>query len=253
VSPEPTLEVESDLIRSALVAPRSGAAAGVVEADVAPDFAAGTRRDLPRDLGGLVIGMDEVGRGALAGPVAVGVVALHPAGATVPRGLRDSKLLTERRRELLHPVLSGWGLARAVGLASAEEVDALGIVAALGHAGARALATLRRADIRIEDSVVLLDGSHDWLSPVLGELQDSGPGHAGRVVTRVRADRDCASVAAASVLAKVHRDRIMVTSDIEHPGFGWAANKGYGSPAHFAALRATGPSPLHRRSFLGRL
>ncbi len=134
--------------------------------------------------GGLVIGMDEVGRGAVAGPVAVGVVAVDPIGLEVPTGLRDSKLLTEARREALHPVVSVWGTARAVGLASAEEVDAQGIIGALGLAGARALVALHEAGVAIPSSVVLLDGSHDWLTPVLTR--------APRVVTRVKADRDCA-------------------------------------------------------------
>lgn len=193
--------------------------------------------------GGLVIGMDEVGRGAVAGPVAVGVVALDPAAVDVPDGLRDSKLLTERRREALYPIVTTWGTARGVGLASSREVDELGIVGALGLAGARALVQLHEAGVGIAASVVLLDGAHDWLTPALR--------HAPMVRTRVKADRDCASVAGASVLAKVHRDRLMATSDIEHPGYGWARNKGYGAPEHLAAVRADGPSPLHRLTFLG--
>lgn len=193
-------------------------------------------------LGGLVIGVDEVGRGAVAGPVAVGAVALDPRLVAIPDGLRDSKLLTEPRREALHPVVSVWGTARAVGLASSEEVDAVGIIAALGLAGARALVALGEAGIAVGASAVLLDGSHDWLTPALPA--------APAVRTRVKADRDCASVAGASVLAKVHRDRLMATSDIDHPGYGWARNKGYGAPEHLAAIRAVGPSPLHRRSFL---
>ncbi|MBO9577815.1 MAG: ribonuclease HII [Microbacteriaceae bacterium] len=189
--------------------------------------------------------MDEVGRGAVAGPVAVGVVALDPLAVVVPDGLRDSKLLSEPRREALHPVVSVWGTARAVGLASSEEVDAFGIVVALGLAGARALGSLRAEGVLLAASIVLLDGSHDWLSRALEERT--------AVRTRVKADRDCASVAGASVLAKVHRDRLMATSDIEHPGYGWARNKGYGAPEHLEAVRTAGLSPLHRRSFLSRL
>ena len=192
--------------------------------------------------GGVIIGMDEVGRGAVAGPVGVGAMAVDPAAVIVPDGLRDSKLLTERRREALYPVVSTWGTARSVGLATSQEVDELGIVGALGLAGARALVLLHEAGIGIAASVVLLDGSHDWLTPALR--------HPPRVRTRTKADRDCASVAGASVLAKVHRDRLMVTSDIEHPGYGWAQNKGYGAPDHLAAVRSAGPSPLHRLSFL---
>lgn len=196
-----------------------------------------------RAAGGLIIGMDEVGRGAVAGPVGVGAMALDPALVEVPEGLRDSKLLTERRREALYPVVSAWGTARSVGLASAQEVDEFGIIGALGLAGARALVLLHEAGVGIPASIVLLDGSHDWLTPALRS--------APRVRTRVKADRDCASVAGASVLAKVHRDRLMATSDIEHPEYGWAGNKGYGAPDHLASVRALGPSPLHRLTFLG--
>ena len=195
--------------------------------------------------GGLVIGVDEVGRGALAGPVAVGVVALDPAAVVIPHGLRDSKLLTEARREALHPTVAGWGSARAVGLATHEEIDGFGIIGALGRAGARALLALREAGVPLGRCVALLDGSHDWLTPALPR--------AMRVVTRIKADRECAAVAAASVLAKVHRDRMMAAADIEHPGYGWAANKGYGSPEHVAAILAAGPSPLHRLTFLRNL
>lgn len=200
-----------------------------------------------RDIGhagrGLIIGMDEVGRGAVAGPVAVGVLALDPLNAVVPDGLRDSKLLSERRREALYPVVAAWGAAGCVGLATSGEVDEFGIVAALGLAGARALVGLHDAGVAIASSLVLLDGSHDWLTPALR--------HPPAVRTRIKADRDCASVAGASVLAKVHRDRLMATSDIDHPGYGWARNKGYGAPEHLAAVRAAGASPLHRLSFLG--
>lgn len=192
--------------------------------------------------GGLVIGVDEVGRGALAGPVAVGAVAIDPRIVVVPEGLRDSKLLTEPRREALQPVVASWGIARAVGLASSDEVDSFGIVAALGLAGARAVAALGLAGVPLPTSVILLDGSHDWLTRALDRPIE--------VRTRVKADRDCASVAGASVLAKVHRDRLMATSDIAHPGYGWARNKGYGAPDHLDALRSVGPSPLHRRTFL---
>jgi ribonuclease HII len=91
-------------------------------------------------------------------------------------------------------------------------------------------------------SVVVLDGNHDYLTPALSTPP--------RITTRVKADRDCASVAAASVIAKVHRDRMMIAADDEHPGYGWAGNKGYGSTAHYAALTELGPSPLHRLTWL---
>jgi ribonuclease HII len=189
-----------------------------------------------------VLGIDEVGRGAIAGPVAVGVSAVVAECDPHPAGLRDSKMLSEKRREELYPLAQAWSHASAVGLAEADEVDAMGIVAALGLAGRRALVLLHEAGVKILDSVVLLDGSHDWLTPHL---------HAApRVVTRVKADRDCASVAAASVIAKVHRDRMMIAYDETYPGYGWAGNKGYGSAAHFTALGELGPSPLHRLTWL---
>ena len=189
-----------------------------------------------------VIGCDEVGRGAIAGPVAVGLCVVDRAMVAHPVGLRDSKLLSEKRREELAPLAAGWALHHAVGLASADEVDRIGIVAALGLAGKRALVSLHESGARIRESVVLLDGSHDWLTPALS----SPP----RVQTRVKADRDCVSVAAASVVAKVHRDRLMIDADSRHPGYGWAGNKGYGSAAHFAAIADLGATDFHRRSWL---
>ena len=192
--------------------------------------------------GGILIGVDEVGRGAIAGPVAVGVVAVDPWSVEVPSGVRDSKLLSERRREELHPLVSEWGLARAVGLASAAEVDELGIIRALGLAGARAFEALAAAGVVLAAARTLLDGSHDWLSPALPERL--------AVVTRVKADRDCAAVATASVLAKVHRDRLMIAADGDHPGYGWASNKGYAAVEHLAAVERLGPSPLHRVTWL---
>ncbi|QWT22851.1 ribonuclease HII [Subtercola sp. PAMC28395] len=191
----------------------------------------------------LVIGVDEVGRGALAGPVAVGMCVIDPRRPGVfPVGLRDSKLLSEARREVLAPLASAWVRASAVGLASAEEVDRLGIIACLGLAGKRALGQLHAAGTDVLRSVVLLDGSHDWLSPSLTTPLT--------ITTRVKADRDCASVAAASVVAKVHRDRLMIELDSITPGYGWASNKGYGSSAHFDAIELLGATEHHRRTWL---
>jgi ribonuclease HII len=202
--------------------------------------------DVERELqeGGVrfVIGCDEVGRGAIAGPVAVGLSVIDRGWADQPAGLRDSKLLSEKRREELSPLAASWSLHSAVGLASPEEVDRIGIIAALGLAGLRALTILHESGAAIHESVVLLDGSHDWLTPALTKPP--------RVQTRVKADRDCASVAAASVIAKVHRDRIMRELDAVHPGYGWSGNKGYGSADHFAAIAALGASDQHRRTWL---
>ena len=195
----------------------------------------------------LVAGMDEVGRGSLAGPVSVGVVVVGASTRSAPRGVADSKLLTPAAREALLPALGRWGLARAVGHASPDEIDAVGIIGALRLAGRRALAQV--ATVLGPVDAVLLDGNHDWLN-VPGTLFDDEPsGPALRVHLRVRADRTCASVAAASVLAKCERDALMVALSDQHPAYRWAENKGYASPEHVAALRDVGPCPLHRRSW----
>jgi ribonuclease HII len=189
-----------------------------------------------------VIGCDEVGRGAIAGPVAVGLCAVDATVSAVPAGLRDSKLLSEPKREQLAPLAVAWAVHSAVGLASADEVDRLGIMAALGLAGKRALAALHDGGVGIPSSVILLDGHQDWLSPALSTPL--------RIQTRVKADRDCGSVAAASVIAKVHRDRLMIDADSATPGYGWSSNKGYGSTSHYEAIERLGPSALHRLSWL---
>ncbi len=212
-------------------------------------------RSLLRSGAVVVVGMDEVGRGALAGPVSVGAVAVNLRTRACPAGVADSKLLTPAARERLLPALGRWGVARAVGHAGPDEIDALGIIAALRLAGRRALAALT-----VVPDVVLLDGSHDWLTPpsqgeldltaeALGEAAAADDGPVVTVRTRIKADRTCASVAAASVLAKCERDALMVRLAEDHPAYGWAENKGYGAPEHLAALRALGPSPLHRCSW----
>ncbi|HEX4057749.1 MAG TPA: ribonuclease HII [Galbitalea sp.] len=189
-----------------------------------------------------VIGCDEVGRGAIAGPVAVGLCVVDASVGAHPAGLRDSKMLSEKRREELAPQAAGWALLSAVGLATASEVDEFGIIIALGLAGKRALIQLHELGASIAESVLLLDGSYNWLTPALQSPL--------RVRTRIKADRDCASVAAASVVAKVHRDRMMIAYDSEYPGYGWTGNKGYGSAEHFAAIDSLGPSALHRMTWL---
>lgn len=199
-------------------------------------------RALHREGVEFVIGCDEVGRGAIAGPVAVGLSMIDRRVRAHPAGLRDSKMLSEKRREEMSPLAHRWSLFAAVGLASALEVDAIGIIAALGLAGSRALQQLRDAGAPVQDAVVLLDGSHDWLTP-------HAPG-APPVRTRIKADRDCASVAAASVIAKVHRDRLMIDADDTIPGYGWKGNKGYASSEHMAAIDQLGPSELHRHTWL---
>jgi ribonuclease HII len=143
-----------------------------------------------------------------------------------------------------------------VGLASNDEIEEAGIITALGIAAMRAFAGLLAGGLVMRDAVILLDGSHDWLSPVLDRAEPVARGAAAfgaarpPVTMRVKADRDCAVVAAASVLAKVHRDRVMIAADGTHPGYGWSGNKGYASAEHYAAIDRLGPTPLHRVSWL---
>lgn len=191
----------------------------------------------------LVIACDEVGRGALAGPVAVGAVAIDArrARSRVPEGLRDSKLVPEGRRGELAVRAARWVLASEVGWASATEIDELGIIRALGLAAVRAVAQLRAHGVIADTAVIVLDGNHDYISPVADAGWDVRP--------VVRADRDCASAAAASVIAKVARDGLMTHLHHEAPEYHWARNKGYASPQHRAAIRERGLSAHHRASW----
>lgn len=202
--------------------------------------------------------VDEVGRGALGGPVSVGVVVVTLTTRTAPRGVRDSKLLTPAVRAQLVPKVQRWATAYAVGHASAAEIDARGIVPALRLAGQRALAALP-----VRPDVVLLDGNHDYLTPpgprpsddptlfemATGPADVMAPGAVPRVVTAVKGDMRCAGVAAASILAKTERDALMTDLAVRHPGYGWEANKGYASPDHVAALGRLGACVEHRRSW----
>jgi ribonuclease HII len=254
----------------------------------------------------LLAGVDEVGRGALAGPVSVGIAVVDLENPRRITGVRDSKLLKPEDRERLEPRVRAWAVASAVGHATSREIDLLGLTAALRLAGTRAWEQVLAAGV-VPDAV-LLDGSHNWLSPstqgslfdepgvfgepdvvddpdelgetgifaepgvfavpkvrdfseppkmVAGAADMGGPGGEmpmgipcdAPVHTRVKADLSCLSVAAASVLAKVARDRMMKTFHLEYPGFGWDENKGYATPAHREALQALGPSPHHRISW----
>ena len=200
--------------------------------------------------------MDEVGRGALAGPVTVGVVVITPAIGRVPPGLADSKLLTPAARQNLVRPVRRWVTEYAVGHAGPAEIDAFGIIDALRTAGRRALAALSGPV-----DAVLLDGNHNYLTvprpaadacdePPLFELAGPPARSAEPVVhVRIKADLTCAAVAAASVLAKTERDRLLTELSPQHPVYGFAINKGYGTPEHLAALRAHGASPVHRRSW----
>lgn len=190
---------------------------------------------------------DEVGRGALSGPATVGMVLVTAKTRTAPVGVRDSKLLTAQAREALVPRIQRWAAGYSVGHASAAEIDDLGIIAALRLAGHRAIAALP-----LRPEAVLLDGSHDYLTPPgQTSLFDAAAmlEHMPPVITMVKADLQCAAVAAASVLAKTARDAIMIQFAQRHPQYGWQENKGYASPEHIEALQQYGPTPLHRVSW----
>jgi ribonuclease HII len=194
----------------------------------------------------LLASIDEVGRGALSGPVTVGVVLVDASVRTAPSGVRDSKLLSPRARVDLVPRIRSWSVGWAVGHASAQEIDEVGIIGALRMAGRRALAQLT-----LSPDAILLDGSHDWLSsPDQPSLfaPDTDPLSAP-VTMKVKADLTCASVAAASVLAKTERDGLMIALASEYPHYGWHENKGYASPEHLAAIREFGTCDQHRRSW----
>lgn len=189
-----------------------------------------------------LIGLDEVGRGAVAGPVAVGAVLSRCDVDSIPEGLRDSKLLSEKKRAVVAPRVTEWVTASAVGFASADEVETHGISSMLGEAGRRALLDIHNQGYPIHECLVLLDGSHDWLSPMLRSPLT--------VRTQPKADRDCATVAAASVLAKVQRDALMRELSLSHPEYGWDSNKGYGSELHYQAIREHGVTEWHRASWI---
>jgi ribonuclease HII len=178
----------------------------------------------------LVAGVDEAGRGPLAGPVVVAAVILDPARPIV--GLDDSKKLSERRREALYVQVVERALAHCVIVVEAEEIDRLNIFQATMAGMSRAVAGL--SPVAHE---VLVDGN---------KLPRDLP-CAGRAI--VGGDALEPAISAASILAKVTRDRLMVTLDALHPGYGFAVHKGYPTPAHLDALQRLGPCPQHRRSF----
>lgn len=177
---------------------------------------------------GPVAGVDEAGRGPLAGPVVAAAVILDPA--CIPAGIDDSKALTAARRAMLHEAILGCARV-GIGICTVEEIDTLNIFWATMLAMTRAVAAL---DLR--PAFVLVDGNRcpDWE-------------HASEAV--VGGDALCLSIAAASIVAKHHRDCVMTELDALHPGYGWASNKGYAARAHQEALRILGPTPHHRRSF----
>lgn len=191
----------------------------------------------------IVIACDEVGRGALAGPVAVGAAVMDERGARrrIPDGLRDSKLVPEPKRAEVAARANAWVQGSAIGWASAAEVDEVGIMRALGLAAIRALADLSAHGFHTAEAIVILDGNYDYITAA---------GARGLTVRPViKADRDCASAAAASVIAKVARDALMIDLHDDLPAYNWVSNKGYASPDHREAIRTHGISPHHRASW----
>ncbi|WUH90518.1 ribonuclease HII [Streptomyces sp. NBC_00433] len=179
-----------------------------------------------------VAGIDEVGRGAWAGPVTV--CAAVTGLRRPPEGLTDSKLITPRRRTRLAALLAGWVTSYALGQASPEEIDELGMTAALRLAALRALDGLPEPP-----EAVILDGKHNYL----------GGGGPWQVRTVIKGDMSCVSVAAASVIAKVRRDGEMAEIGADYAPFAFGDNAGYPSPVHRSALEELGPTPLHRMSW----
>lgn len=178
-----------------------------------------------------IAGIDEAGRGPLAGPVVAAAVIIAPDRRI--KGLADSKLLPPERREELFHVIQERALAVGVGVVDHETIDRVNILQATRQAMAEALAALAvTPELVITDFVVLAGLPCPQRNLVAG-------------------DRRCASVAAASIIAKVTRDRLMVAMDTQFPEYGFARHKGYATPEHRAALDKHGPCPIHRRSFSG--
>ncbi len=178
----------------------------------------------------IVVGVDEVGRGSWAGPLMVGA-AVVPRDKRLTR-VRDSKMLTEPERELMYDRLRAWCDTWAVGAATQQECDELGMSAAQKLAAARAIAGLG-----VTPDQVLIDGSWDFIG-------------GGITRTVVKGDQKCLSIAAASILAKVTRDRLMRAEAEHFPGYDFEKNKGYPCPRHKFALAGMGPTAIHRRSWV---
>lgn len=198
-----------------------------------------------------VMGCDEVGRGSIAGPVTVGVTCFISLPTAFPCGLRDSKMLTERRRESIFSRVEAWPDTWAIGSSTAKEIDDKGITNALGMAVLRALADIEKKVDVGKKPYLILDGPLDYISPCFTRDAARGLSVLPHIVTMVHGDARCASVAAASVLAKVTRDKTMC--DYAHlppyTFYKWEKNKGYGTQEHRNAVKKYGLSDLHRHSW----
>ena len=184
--------------------------------------------------GGLICGVDEAGRGPLAGPVCAAAVILSPDVSI--DGLNDSKKLSEKKRELLFDVICERAVAYCIAYASVEEIETYNILNATYMAMTRAVEGLTKVP-----SLVLIDGNR------------TPPQLSLPAKTVVKGDAQSESIAAASILAKVSRDRLCKEMDEQYPQYGFAVHKGYGTAAHTAALREFGPCPEHRLSFLKKI
>jgi ribonuclease HII len=181
-------------------------------------------------IGGPVCGVDEAGRGPWAGPVSAGAVIFDP-GKRPPKGLDDSKKLSAKERERLEVEIKAKAVAWGVGFASVEEIWELNILHAAGLAMRRAIAAMA-----VQPALALVDGNYRF---------DLGC----EVKTVVGGDGKSKSIAAASILAKVARDRLMLEMDAQYPGYGFASHKGYNAPVHVEALVTMGPCEIHRRAW----
>lgn len=189
-----------------------------------------------------IAGLDEVGRGPLAGPVVAAAVIL-PQGFSHP-GIKDSKVLTARQREAAAAVIRKNAMSWAIGVAEVEEIDRLNIL----NASLLAMVKACRA-LQLAPDYLLVDGRYTvpWELLCAGTQRENPSVPQQRSI--VKGDRRCVAIAAASILAKVARDELMRKLDKDYPEYGFATHKGYGSAAHLEALRRLGPSPAHRRSF----
>lgn len=202
--------------------------AGRVKSPKTPPTFALERAALDAD-GGPVCGVDEAGRGPWAGPVSAAAVILNPDD--IPAGLNDSKALSAARREALEIEIKARAVAWGVGFASVEEIDALNILHATGLAMRRAVEALAVTPV-----TALVDGNYRFKLPCAVRPVVGGDGLS-------------LSIAAASILAKTARDRLMIELDAVYPGYGFAGHKGYNAPIHHNALQTLGPCPAHRRTW----
>lgn len=182
----------------------------------------------------LICGIDEAGRGPLAGPVCAAAVIL-PIGTEI-EGLNDSKKLTEKKREMLFPIITKKAIAYGIGFASEQEIDEINILNATFLAMRRAVEALG-----ISPDLLLIDGNQ---KPKIG---------VGEEVTVIKGDAKSVSVAAASVLAKVSRDRYMLEKAQEYPQYAFEKHKGYGTKLHYEKIAEYGVSPIHRKTFLKKI